>query len=476
MNIENEAKAAPDGEAAAPPTPSPNSPAKGRVTRRLAARVVRETMQQRVPLDEALELALEAAHGLDARDRGFLHEVAVGTIRWLPHLDRLLLAAMDHPLSERRGYAWAVLRTALYQARQMRVPARAAVFEAVELMRASPEKDLVGFVNAVLRRSVEAPDPEPPAGLDEAARLAFLHAHPEWMARRWVEAAGAETARRRMEAGNALPPLTLRVNGLKQRRDDLLALFAAAGVEARPCLRSPDGIQLTRGGAIPLLPGYVEGWFAVQDEGAQLIAPMLRPRPGESILDACAAPGGKSAHLAALTGGKAHLTAVDPDSFRLKRMADNFARLGVSGVTLVPGDAGSPEWLPGRMFDKALVDAPCSGTGVIRRHPDIKWHRDAAGLVKAAEGQRRILDNVARRVRPGGVMVYAVCSLETEEGGDQVRRFLAEHPDWALSPLDGEASLEGLLTDEGMMRIEPEPGGMDGFFAARLVRPGNGLL
>ncbi|MBF0143985.1 MAG: 16S rRNA (cytosine(967)-C(5))-methyltransferase RsmB [Magnetococcales bacterium] len=449
--------------------------------RHLAAMAVRAVTHDHRRLEEALQEVMAAGISLETRDRALLQEIATGTIRFLNQLDHDLLAAMNRPLPAQEAFLWSVLRCGLYQIRHMRIPARAAVNEAVELVKVSGKRPQAGFVNAILRRAGgeardagkgrntgEAQTGNRAAPTDPVQRLALTYAHPEWMLRRWQRQLTPEQLQARLEGNNRPGPRTLRVQTLLTTREAYLALLGEGG---RACDHSPDGVVSLRGGAVESLPGFAEGWFAVQDEAAQLVSRLVAPRPGERILDACAAPGGKTAHLAALAGGQALIVAMDRERERLLRLRENLRRLRLETIEVVQGDAGDE--LPGPPFDGALVDAPCTGTGVIRRHPEIKWRRRPEDLEASVRRQRRLLAGVAAGVRPGGRMVYATCSLEPEENREQIAWFLGEHPEWRREPLQKNDGLpEALVTGEGDLGIEPGWGGMDGFFAARLRREG----
>ncbi|MEO5345356.1 MAG: 16S rRNA (cytosine(967)-C(5))-methyltransferase RsmB, partial [Magnetococcus sp. YQC-9] len=441
----------------ASPTPPPNA-------RRLATEAV-----QRVCRDGlALQFNSRQLEPLDLRDRHFALEIAAGTLRQLSLLDALLNACLDRPLAHNKHFTRAVLRTALYQARFLRVPARAAIHEAVELIKHSPDRALAGFVNAVLRAALRI-EPETVLATiaDPVTRLAVRYAHPAWLTARWYTYLGEAATEARLAANQQPGPLVLRAHTLTTDRERLLAALDGRGT---PHPHAPDGIVLREADAIEALPGYGQGWFAVQDGAAQWPARLLDPRPGETILDACAAPGGKSAHLAALTGDQARIVALDNHAGRLKTLQENLERLNIHGVEVVEGDAANATQLNGRLFDKILADLPCSGTGVIRRHPEIKWRRrpeDPAGM---AEVQKAILENLAERLRPGGLLVYAVCSLEPEEGIEQILAFLADHPEWQREPILATTPHlpASALTEEGDLRFEPALHDMDGFFIARL--------
>ncbi|WP_130470829.1 16S rRNA (cytosine(967)-C(5))-methyltransferase RsmB [Candidatus Magnetaquicoccus inordinatus] len=410
-----------------------------------------------------------SAERLSGRDRALAMEIATGTLRHLATLDYLLKSCMNRPLPDKHQFIWAVLRTALYQALYLRIPERAAVYEAVELLKGRREESWSGFANGVLRAVLrvdrqalwqEIKNPQ--------QRMAVQESYPEWLVARWWQRLGEEGTRRRLQAGNQIPPLTVRVNTLATTTERLLEALAERVLVRSASLE--EAITLRPGeGAVEKIPGYGNGWFAVQDQAAQWVAPLLAPQPGECILDACAAPGGKTAHLAALAGNQLRLTAVEKDPARLPRLLENMQRLRVQEVEIVTGDAGDPALLAGRSFDRALLDVPCSGTGVIRRHPEIKWRRQPEDLQRLCVEQQRILQAVATRVKVGGTLVYATCSLEPEENEQQVEHFLSQHPQWRRQSVRPA----GMPADErGDLRIEMGEADCDGFYAASLQRVG----
>ncbi len=235
---------------------------------------------------------------------------------------------------------------------------------------------------------------------------------------------------------------------------------------------TPDAILIPAGGAVEELPGFAAGWFAVQDQAAQWVSLLLQPRPDERTLDACAAPGGKTAHLAALIGDRGSIIAVEKSPVRLERLQDNMARLQIASVTPLQGDVTDPALLEAESFDRILVDAPCSGTGTIRHHPEIKWRRKPSDIAAMVEKQAAILNAASRLLRPGGIMVYATCSVEVEENEEQVATFLSRNPGWqrkAISPESDKVRCD-LVTPDGDFRVEPGQHDMDGFYAARLQR------
>lgn len=440
--------------------------------RDLAVEALLRTLRDKHPLDETLDHLLDQATKMAPRDKALAFQITVGSVRHLSWLDHLLTLVMPRPLPPEHAFVWCVLRTALFQALYLRVPARAAVHQAVDQVKHSQENGKAAFVNAVLRAALAMEWQKALARVaDPIARLAVRHAHPEWLARRWAQRLDHNALEARLLAGNTPAPLTLRAHTPRCDQATLLEHLQQAGIGAMPCPHAPEGILLTEHHPIPTLPGYKEGWFAVQDEAAQLVGRMLAPQPGERILDACAAPGGKCAHIAALTGGAARILAVEKQGSRMARMKENLSRLGITGVETRVGDVTDPGLLKEELFDRILLDAPCSGTGVIRRHPDIKWRRTPEEPARMAATQERMLETLAERVRPGGVMVYAVCSLEPEEGERLVSRFLGKRPGWRRLPWDRaqEGDLPA-ITSKGDLSSEPARDNMDGFYAARMLR------
>ncbi|MBF0417387.1 MAG: 16S rRNA (cytosine(967)-C(5))-methyltransferase RsmB [Magnetococcales bacterium] len=434
--------------------------------RRLAAQAI-----QRVCRDGlALRLDEPQLTQLPPRDRHFALEIAAGTLRHLNLLDAILNHCLNRPLAANKHLTRAVLRTALYQIHFLRVPPHAAIDEAVNLIKASTDHALAGFVNAVLRAATKIDPTAVSATLtDPVTRLAVTCSHPAWLVSRWLAEVGERNTMARLTANQQPGPLTLRVNTLVTTREKLLAALGELG-KAHPY--APDGVIVNDAPAIETLPGYSEGWFAVQDGAAQWPARLLDPRPDERVLDLCAAPGGKTAQLVALAHGQARICALDLRAGRLQTLRENLTRLGIDGVEIVTGDAAEPTVLEGRSFHKILADLPCSATGVIRRHPEIRWRRQPTDPERMAETQKKILEACASRLLPGGRLVYAVCSLEPEEGVNQINDFLVRHPHWQREPIPADTPdlPASARTPEGDLRFEPALHDMDGFFIACLRR------
>jgi len=424
--------------------------------RRAALTILREVRDGR-PLDSALDSALQ---GLPDADRRLAHELAGGVLRTQDALDdrlaRLVRLGWDSVSPPLRD----LLRLGAYQLLHLdRVPDHAAVGTSVDLAREMAGKGAAGFVNAVLRRlGREAPPGPLVQSADPAAALARRHSHPEWLVAGWVARFGPEETEHLLQWNNGRPPLILQA-----ARDDLTALrerFDAAAVDSEP---APYGAGLIVDATRPAdLPGYEEGAFFVQDAAQALVTRYSGFPPGGTVLDACAAPGGKAIAL----GRNARLlVAAERNRRRTRRLAENLRRAGSGREHPVIADAAVP---PVRPVDGVLLDAPCLGTGTFARHPDARLRVTPDALRELAATQASLLDGVAQAVRPGGLLVYATCSLEPEENEDQVARFLAEHPDFSREP--SRAVPPECLSPAGDLTLLPQRHGTDGAFAARLRR------
>jgi 16S rRNA (cytosine967-C5)-methyltransferase len=422
--------------------------------RRLAFEALSETERGGALLAE--RLARSDVEALDARDRAFLHELVLGTLRHRGLLDHALAASVDRPLRRIDPAILTILRLGAYQVLRLRVPDRAAVSESVELARAVAPR-ATGIVNAVLRRLARegapaAPDPQ----ADPLGWLTTEGSLPRWLAERWLTRLGPEVARARAAALLEPPPVAFRVN---PRARDLEARLAASGVVATPL--TVPGARQAREGALGAL--VEEGLVYVQDEGSQMVA-HLAARDLGAVLDACAAPGGKSTLLSDL-GPHTRVTAGEVSRSRLATLASLVARWGAPNVQVVGADARRPPFA--RPFDAVLLDAPCSGLGTLGRHPDIRWRARAADLAGHGRRQRELLEGLAPLVAPGGTLVYATCSIEPEENEDVVDPFLESHPEFSLAPRPQWAQV---FADGRFLRTRPEIHGGDAFFCAPLRR------
>jgi 16S rRNA (cytosine967-C5)-methyltransferase len=423
----------------------------------------------------ALEAALLREPDIDPRDTALTSELVHGVLRRQLALDAALAYAAERSLERIELPVRVLLRLGGYQLLYLdRVPEHAAVHETVELAKRVGLARAAGLTNAVLRRI--ARDPRVPLPDEALARISVEESHPLWLVRRWAARFGVEEARALCHANNQPAPLCLRVNVTRTRRETLLGAFRSAQPEAQIDLgRFADTALTLRGaGTATMLPGYREGDFQVQDEAAQLIGTFTDHRSG-SGLDVCAAPGGKACHLAerSLHAGSAIL-ALDISSHKLRRVDAEAARLKLSNLHSVAADARSR--LPVRPGSQhtVLVDAPCSGLGTLRRHPELRYRRQEEDLVRMSSLQWQILTSAADCVAPGGTLTYAVCSGEPEEWAAHRNRFLGERADFEPAPSPSESfgseEAAALVTPEGVFETWPHRQGLDGFAAFRLRR------
>jgi len=432
-------------------------------TRSAAIKALIEILSKDVRPKHALD---SLSRQFDRRDRSFLMEIVYGVLRFKDALDWILGQFLKNP-AKAGNFTLNNLRAALYQIYFMRVPDWAVVNEAVELEKSASQHGKAALVNAVLRNVLRQREKfEPPLKFeDPLQRISVNTSHPKWLVKRWIGRFGEAETVSLAEANNRIPPLTIRVNTLRTTRAELISLLAAHGVESAPTGFSPDGIVLKEVGSHGEL-AFAHGLFAVQDEASQLITFLLDPRPGEKILDACAAPGGKTTHIAQLIHDSGEITAVEKDGERIAMLNDNINDLGVSSVTVLMADIAE---LPGKgPFDRILLDAPCSATGVIRRNPDIKYRRKAKDLAEYGEKQLRLLRSASQLLRDGGTLVYSVCSIEPEEGEMVINEFLKTADEFRI--IDAEADFLRGFIHEGFLRTYPHKHNMDGFFGVALCR------
>lgn len=422
--------------------------------------------------DLALDAAIQRVPQLDPRERGLLTELVYGVLRRRGRLDFALAGFCQQPFAKiETRLAW-ILRIAAYQILQLdRIPASAAVNTAVEMTRQIGLERATGFVNGILRALTRAPAiPWPDAATDPLGHLVHALSVPEWLAQRWLAEFGIDEALALAAAMQEAAPFTVRVNTLKVDRERLLEVFTAVGHRVEPCRYSPDGIVVRERGDQPL-PGQEDGWFQPQDEASQLISRLLDPQPGERILDACSAPGGKTTHMAALTASQSDLLALDLHPQRLKLVENGAKRLGATGIATRAWDLTTPpHFLAPASFDRVLLDAPCSGLGVLRRNPEIRWQRDASGIHAMADRQRQLLRQVAPLVRPGGTLVYSVCTTTPEETSAIVDEFLGHAVTFVQEDLRlAFPAWQELIDASGALHTCPHRhAGMDAFYAVRL--------
>ena len=435
------------------------------------ARTVAARVLARVEADDAwadLALAAEVTRAaLAPRDIGLATEIVYGTLRWQRYLDWILAPHSRRSIAALDPRVRVALRMAAYQLVFLeRVPPFAVVNDAVSLARGRTP-GLAQYTNAVLRSFTRRGAREAPAPRDAVEALATRCSFPTWLAARWLERYGVHDAEALMRALNARPPVTLRVNTLRVTREALAARLAAENdLMTRPTPHAPDGLIAARGGEPGAWNAFIEGACVAQDEASMLVARLLEPAPGETVADACAAPGTKTTHLAQLMENRGRILAIDPQPDRLARVQEAVKRLGISIVDTLAATAQESARTRAATCDAVLVDAPCSNLGVLRRNPEVKWRRRPEDLAAAAARQREILAAAATLVKPGGRLVYATCSLEPEENEAVVDPFLGAHPEFRLDPPAAfPVALEG-----GVLRLRPDRLDTDGFTAVRLRR------
>lgn len=417
--------------------------------------------------------------GLAKADAGLVTELVYGTIQRRLTLDYWLAKFVARGLDKLQPWVLQLLRMSLYQLLYLdRIPPHAVVSEAVAIARRRGHPGVAGLVNGVLRSLANCRgELTLPDEADPAVRLALNHSFPEWLAARWIETYGEATAEAVMAALNERPKTSIRVNRLRTGRRAVLERLAASGYDAEPSPLSPAGIVVRRGGNLADTEGYRSGEWTVQDEAAMLCAEAAAPDPGMTVLDCCAAPGGKSTHLAELMGDVGTVWANDIHPHKERLIVDQAARLGLSAVRTSVCDAAE---LPRRhepaSMDVVLLDAPCSGLGVIRRKPEIRWTRSPSDIDELAAIQQRLLAAAAELVKPGGLLVYSTCTLEPRENEERIARFLAQRGDFApdcdwpehvLTALR-DAGIPAPSPANGAVTLLPHYAGTDGFFIARL--------
>lgn len=413
----------------------------------------------------------------DERDRALAGEIATGTLRWQGAFDHIASEFTSRPTTKFDREVLVILRLTMFQLLHLdRVPASAAVNDAVSLTRKAGKKSAASLVNALLRRVSRErdklalpPRPDPPfdrgAALDH---LAISLSHPRWLAARWLDRYGFEAAEAWERFNNAPAALTLRANRLKTTREDLSDALRNAGVETVPTRLAPDGLIVTSGNPLRT-PLAGEGAFVLQEEASQLVTLMTQVAPGEMVLDACASPGGKTTAMAADMKNTGLIVASDVRDRRIELLRQTVSASGATNIRVVQADASRPLPFAPR-FDCVLLDAPCSGLGTLRRDPDLKWRRKESDFPALQALQRRMLREVAAVLRRGGRLVYSTCSSEPEENEELVREFVAETGWRVVTPERLPPAVADLITPEGFLRTYPFEHGVEAFFAVVLGR------
>jgi 16S rRNA (cytosine967-C5)-methyltransferase len=424
-----------------------------------AAHALAAVLSGKASLNSSLPKQLDK---VEARDRGLTQDLAFGTARWQPRLSALAERLLQKPFKAADADVEALMLVGLYQLLYSRIPAHAAIGETVGCADKLKKPWAKGLLNAVLRRAQR----EGEAILAELERDPVVRtAHPRWL-QKALKAFWPEQWEAICAANNAHPPMILRVNRRHHSRDAYLALLAAAGLAASPCTFSRDGIVLEAACDVRDLPGFADGWISVQDEAAQLAADLLDLAPGQRVLDACCAPGGKTCHLLEAQAELKAVVAVDLEAKRLVRVRENLDRLGLDAQLIAADGRDTAAWWDGQAFQRILLDAPCSATGVIRRHPDIKLTRQPDDIAVLATLQGELLDALWPTLAVGGILLYATCSTLPTENTEVIEAFLARTSGARELDLDTQA---GIKQPHGRQLLAQE-GGHDGFYYAKLIK------
>ncbi|WP_460951338.1 16S rRNA (cytosine(967)-C(5))-methyltransferase RsmB [Pseudomonas marginalis] len=424
-----------------------------------AAKALAAVLNGKASLNSSLPTQLDK---VEDRDRGFTQDLAFGTARWQPRLSALSAKLLQKPFKAADADVEALLLVGLYQLLYTRVPAHAAIGETVGCADKLKKPWAKALLNAVLRRAQR----ESEALLAELEHDPVVRtAHPRWL-QKSLKAFWPEQWEAICAANNAHPPMILRVNRRHHSRDAYLQLLTTAGINATSCVYSVDGIVLEAATDVRSLPGFAEGWISVQDEAAQLAADLLDLAPGQRVLDACCAPGGKTCHILEVEKDLAGVVAVDLEAKRLVRVRENLARLGLSAELIAADGRDTATWWDGKPFQRILLDAPCSATGVIRRHPDIKLTRQPDDIAALAALQGELLDALWPTLDVGGILLYATCSTLPTENTEVIEAFLARTS--GARELD-LATTAGIKQPHGRQLLAQE-GGHDGFYYAKLIK------
>ncbi len=411
-------------------------------------------------------------------DRAFIKELVYGVLRQRGFLDWVIEQHSKRSINRTRPWIRNILRMGSYQLLFLtKVPVSAAINESVKLAKRYGRIHSASFANAVLReidrRRGDLKYPEVSENPTKA--LAVCYSHPEWMVKRWLNRYGIEGTAVLCQANNKKPPLTIRTNTLKVKRGELSDALIKEGVAVEMGEVAPTALKIESPIPIKELTSFKEGWFYVQDEGAQLISSILSPAPGERVLDACAAPGGKCTHIAELMENSGEIVALDIGRDRLKLVNENAKRLGIDIIKTYKADASenlTRHLFARRKFHKIVVDAPCSGLGILRRHPEGKWRKEEKIIYEYRNLQINILEAVSGLLSPGGILLYSTCSTEPEENEDVMEEFIKRHPEFRVNNPEPYLSHKArdFIDKAGYFRTLLNQYGMDGFFAARLIR------
>ncbi len=409
---------------------------------------------------------------LAAVDRRLTTELVYGTVRRQRTLDALIDQLARKPAAQQPSELRLILHLGLYQLRYLdQIPDSAAVNTTVDLAKQNGFKGLAGFVNGLLRQYIRNQSSGQDSLIlptDPVSRFGVQYSYPDWVIEFWIEQVGLIETEQLCDWFNQAPTMDLRVNPLKTTLLSLHDALNAAGYRGSTIPGLPQALRLAENvGNVRSLPGFREGWWTVQDASAQLVSQLLDPQPGETIIDACAAPGGKTTHIAELMGDRGIVWGCDCYDSRLKKLRQNAQRLQLTSIQYHVGDSRQIPHFK-QQGDRVLVDVPCSGLGTLHRHADARWRQTPDSMHNLTHLQRELLWEAATWVKPGGILVYSTCTLSIAENEQILQQFLQQHPDWILDPLNLPEALQSLITPEGWLRVWPHRQHWDGFFIARL--------
>ena len=422
--------------------------------------------------DVALDQVLRQA-SLNAPDRRLVTELVYGSVRRQRTLDMLVGQFATKPIDQQPIDLRLMLHLGLYQLRYLdHIPASAAVDTTVEMVKQNGFQGLTGFANGLLRQYIRLAEKGDPLVLpeDPAARLGIFHSYPDWIIEVWLGQFGVTATEDLCAWFNRSPHIDLRINPLKTSLEQVEAAMQSAEIAVQRVPPLPQALRLPQGtGNIQNLPGFAEGWWSVQDCSAQLVGHLLDPQPGETVIDACAAPGGKTTHIAELMQDQGVVWGCDRQASRLKKLQENADRLQLHAIQIHAEDSRNQPQFVGK-GDRVLLDAPCSGLGTLHRHADARWRQTPESVQGLAHLQTELLNQAATWVKPQGTLVYATCTLHAAENEAVIERFLQDSPQWHIAAPESGHLAEQFVTERGWLRVLPHQQNMDGFFMARLRR------
>lgn len=441
--------------------------------RSLAVKVLTRVERTDSYLDRLIDHEIKAEN-LNDYDKSLLNEICHGVMRWLRRLDWFLNGFYRGQYEKCTTEIKNVLRVALYQILFLnKIPDYAAVNEAVEFVKRISTQRHADVINGLLRTIIRTKNEliYPTREIDEVKYLGIIQSHPNWIVKRWIQRFGFDEAEQLAAANNKRPILTLRINKLKISKEEFIRRFSERSLNYRFCRHIDYFITLRLMSKIYMDEDFQLGHFAVQDESAGLPSVLLAPHEGELVLDMCAAPGGKAAHIAQLMNNTGRIIAVDKYETKINTMKQNVERLGITNTEFVQDDAleFQSETINSLKFDKIILDAPCSGLGVLSKKPDIRWKREPEDILNLAKMQKKMLQNASNYLKPGGAIVYSTCTIEPEENIEVIKDFITSNPDFIV---DNAARYihRDLVNPDGLVETFPHKHGIDGSFAARLVK------